>query len=147
MKQVASGEGKKADGGASQMLVEWSFINKEWSKVFLTPFVNARCHVAVTAEAKTLRTDERGDSKDIKDLYGAVGYKTDSQRRVGANAQTVLLMELGRTGRDVKWYVNTVKDRERERLARVEWDDMAQTYLFKIAGWRPKNMTPTEGEA
>ena len=138
MKQVE--QKKAADSGASEMLVEWNFINKEWSRAFLTPFVNARCHVAVTAEAKQLRTDDRGDKKDIKDLYAHVGFKPDSQRRVGANAQTALWLEQGRTGNITSWYVTTAKDRERERLVRVEWDNMAKTYLWNVAGFRPKKM-------
>lgn len=141
MKQVSAGKG--ADGGAGEMLMEWNFINKEWNRAFLTPYVNAKCHVVVTAEAKTLRTDDRGDRKDVKDLYASVGMKPDTQRRVGANSQTVLYFEQGRVGRDVQWYVTTAKERERERLTRVDWTDVdfAKVYLWDVAGWRPKKMT------
>ena len=40
--------GKASDGGNSEMLVEWAYINKVWSKAFLTPYVNARGPAAVT---------------------------------------------------------------------------------------------------
>lgn len=135
--------GKASDGGNSEMLVEWVYINKVWSKTFLTPFVNARCHVAITAEAKALRTDDKGDSKDVRDLYGGAGvaFKPDTQRRIGANAQTVLFMGMERGAGGMKWMVNTVKDRERERLWRVEWDDMATTYLRDVAGWKMTKMS------
>lgn len=131
---------KASDGGNSAMLVEWVYLNKVWSKAFLTPFVNARCHVAVTAEAKALRTDDRGDAKDVRDLYGVVGFKPDAQRRLGANAQTVMFMEQAKRGSEVYWVMTTVKDREREMVRRVEWGDFAQEYLFKVAGWRPRKM-------
>lgn len=138
IKQVENDKG--ADGGASAMLVEWAFVNKTWSATFLTPFVNARCHTIVTAEAKQVRTDDRGDSRDIRDLYGTVGMKPDSQRRIGANAQTVLYMEKAR-GRDAGWVMQTVKDREREWLERTEVEDskgFTKQYMQKVAGWRPR---------
>ena len=135
--------GKASDGGNSEMLVEWVYINKVWSKAFLTPYVNARCHVAVTAEAKPLRTDDKGDAKDVKDLYASVGMKPDSQRRLGANSQTVLLLEKARVAGGMQWIASTVKDRERDRLWRAEWTDMGMEYLKAIAGWKMTKMEET----
>lgn len=136
-------DSKGADGGSGAMLVEWTFVNKVWSKAFLTPYVNARSHVIVTAEAKTLRTDDRGDAKDIRDLYGHVGWKPDTQRRIGANSQTVVYMEPGR-GKEQVWYATTVKDREREMLVREQVEEFGKMYLRGVAGWRPEKVTEEE---
>jgi hypothetical protein len=70
--------------------------------------------------------------------------KPDSQRRLGANSQTVLLLEKARVAGGMQWICSTVKDRERDRLWRAEWTDMGMEYLKAIAGWKMTKMEETD---
>lgn len=147
VQQIA--DDKKDAAGAGAMLVEYNYVNKVWSETFLTPYVNARCHVVITAEAKEVRTDDRGDKKDIKQLYGKVMMKPDGQRRIGANSHTVLYLEQAVMGRD-GWMVSTVKDRERERLWRedVNYEERGRgletLWMKDVAGWTPTRIETGE---
>lgn len=127
-------KGDAGEGGA--VLVEYKYINKLWSEVIAAPLVNARCHVLLTAEAKEVRTDGHGDKKDIKQLYGNVGMKPDTQRRVGFNVHTIVYLEKANTTKD-EWFATTVKDRERDEvLRRVDVGaGLDRVWLKDCAGW------------
>ena len=146
VQQLKDGKGDVTGAGAT--LVEYNVVNKWWVEAFAGPFVNARCHVVVIAEAKEVRTDAfGGDKADIRKLYGKQGMKPVTQNRVGHNCQTLLYLEQEPTVKD-SWLVSTVKDRERAvRLGRVkvgyaglggeeaEAPGLDKVYLRDVAGW------------
>ena len=131
VRQVA--EKAKETQGQDAVLVEWNYINPLWNKKVATPLVNSRCHLWLTAEAKPMRTDGRVDNQ-VRQLYESVGMIPSSQKRLGHQMQTVLLFGVSKTG---EYQVTTVKDRGREKLEKVEWDDMFSVYLRKTAKWKP----------
>lgn len=141
--QVKAGK-TDAKSGATQgqdaTVIEWNFINPRWNKHFAKPITNARCHVWVTAESKPIRTDGRVDPQ-VRQLYEKVGYVPSSQKRIGHQMQTVLLLTVSKTG---QYKVTTVKDRGRTMLDDEEWDDMFAVYLRKTAGWKPAR--PQKGD-
>jgi hypothetical protein len=143
-------ENKGADGGAGATLVEWPYINAEWSQHVMTPVVNARCHVIMTAEAKSAaaRSDGKNDREVLK-LYERLGSKPASQKRWGHNMHSTILMEKGMVAG--KWTMTTVKDRDREEMKNREVGEFvvdggvkekgfASAYLWDIAGWRPRKI-------
>lgn len=130
VKQIA--DKAKATQGQDAQLIEWNYINPLWVRSVAEPFVNTPCHLYVCAAAKEIRTDGRV-KKEVSDLFGGVGYSPGTQWRLGGQMQTVLFLECTRTGR---YKMTTIKDRERERVDSVEWDNMFGDYLRKVGGWK-----------
>jgi hypothetical protein len=130
-------EEKKATAGQDATLVEWNYINPLWHRVVTEPLTWAPCHVYVTAEAGEMRSDGR-DSKQVRGMYGSIGWKPRTQKKLGFAMQTVLFMEKSATG---EYKMQTVKDREDSRgprvvWAREPWSDFFTDYLRGVAGWK-----------
>jgi hypothetical protein len=128
-------DNKGGDAGVSEMLVEWSYINKVWNDTFAKPYVNTHTHCFVMAGQKKLRTDDRGRDREAVTMYGKLGVVPATQKNVGKNSHTVVHFE--HTPIDTFIMSTVVKDRERERVERVEVGRFPMTYLMKIAGWKP----------
>jgi hypothetical protein len=131
--QIDAGKGN--DGGAGALLGEWKVINQQWKDYVLNPVVKARAHVYLAAHSKTINTER--DSPDVKSMWKGLGFKADCQKRVPSLMRTVLGLEENR-GAGGGFVVTSVKDRERELLAREQMKSMPVTYLMGVAGWKMK---------
>lgn len=131
-RQVEAGQrgGNPFDG-----MMDWPAIGRMWDK-FFDAVLNARGHVYLIAElAPIMDAGQVQDKVEVKNLYQRLGGKPKGQKQMDHVAQTVLWM-----GQTVKgdWVMTTAKDRERERMERLAWDDFGEAYLKGIAGWKPR---------
>jgi len=136
----------KADTGEAGLLIEWPFVNGQWKQHVAGRVVNARCHLYLIAEAKSIRTDGK-EAADVKGMWSPVGFKPATQKRVGFNVRTCLALEKARAGGGLRMTV--VGDRGREGRGRVEnkvvaeldKGGLAKAYLWEVAEWRPTRVT------
>lgn len=115
---------------------EWSFINPKYYGLLAERIIMPPCHLIYTALAKPLRSDGKVD-RELADMYGSLGMQPDGQKKLGPWSQSVLFLT-----RDKKGYYlnNKVKDRGRDTVEKMPWDDFAADYLVGLAGW------PDEGD-
>lgn len=74
------------------------------------------------------------DAKEIRDLFGRIGYRPQGDDNLPHMFHTVLRM----TSDGNKWYMTTVKERvveKREKMAGKEVADFVSSYLVPVAGW------------
>lgn len=133
--RVAQQNDKDADGGLDGWK-DWGVINKMYAPLY-RELLTTNCHVYMTAEADKLGEPIKGkggESKETKQLFGALGLKPKGQKRLGHIPQTVLLFTKNRSG---DWGMNTVKDRGRVEMDDVSVGDWSRDYLVNVAGWKP----------
>lgn len=134
---------RPSDGSLPASLFgDYSYINSEWYGLHNKFLVQLNCHLILTANAKEVRMDSRGD-KEVRDSYGQIGMAPDTQKRVGATTQTVVYLWSEPGG----YYMSTkIKDRGREPRAveKLAWDDFAVDYLERIALWGEETPAPVK---
>ena len=131
-------DGKAGNQEAQALLADgaWTFINAQWKKHVTELCLNPPCHLFITAEAKTLRSDGK-DQKAVRVMYDAIGAKPEGQWALGHKMKTVLFKDKTRGANPVR-RTTTVKDwgREDRMLDEDEIADFAMGYLKNVAGWR-----------
>lgn len=125
--EIAQKAGNALDGNH-----DWTYINKMFNELY-NILLNYPGHVMLTAEGAKL--DDR-DKPEIHKEFGGHGYKPKGQKRLAYIPKTVLLTTRRSSG---GWYIDTVKDRERDELAGVEVTrdegGFVDAYLVEIADW------------
>lgn len=112
---------------------DWGVINPQYFGLYKL-LLKCPGHIYWTAE-QTKISDEDDSDEETKKLYGTVGVKPKGQKRLGHMTHTVLRATKTMTG---EWQMNTIKDRGRAVMERVQVNDPAMDYFFRVAGWRPK---------
>lgn len=112
----------------------YDLANPLWRGVVTDRVKLPKCHVYMTAHAQ----DTGHDREDAitKSTYGDFGSKPQTDKNVGFDAASVVLMNKGKLPGDMRYTV--VKDwgsggGERD----VKYEDFATAWLFKRNGWRP----------
>ncbi len=120
-------------GGALDGDKDWSNINRMYRE-FAGPLIRMRGHVFLVTGIKEVETEGfRADKKDVRVLFGGLGYKPAGQKATHHTMHTVIFAQEFRTG---EWIWTTAKDREREKMLGVPATDFAMEYLVKRAGWK-----------
>ena len=125
MKTTGSGK----DTGGLKGWEDWQFINKSHRK-----FMNDLVHKCPTHKFFTAVAVPIGESADkaLKATFGAFGVKPKGQKHLAHQVHTALLLQTMRAG---EWYLNSIKDRERELHEGTELKDFVRDYLMPTAGW------------
>lgn len=123
----------KAKGTSVQELEGWKdygVINPNY-KTWMNKLVHTSpAHLYLTATVTGIReTDDKG----LKAIFQAFGLRPVGQKHMAFQVHTVLLFQMMKPG---EWYLNSVKDRERELLVGHRIKDFARDYLVKVAGWK-----------
>lgn len=140
--RVGQTEAKKT--GVQGAMIEmglYDYVNPTWRKEIVRRTKASKHHIYMTAQAGEAGKNPREDAL-TKQLYGQFGYKPRTQKELGFNAATVLL--LGKNKLGTKGNYSVVKDwgRSTKELQRdVDYDSFAGDFLFKVAGWRPGRPT------
>lgn len=118
----------------------WGVINKMYGG-FMDYVMRWRGHVLCCAPMTEVRVPDRmgkgGDTQEIRDLFGRVGFKPQGQKDLPHMFHTVLFMQAAGTAAKPEWRVQSIKDRERPLLKGDRVDQFVMTYLMKVAGWKP----------
>lgn len=121
---------------AGEYGVNWQVINKMYA-AFMMEVARFPGHVYCTTPAVPVKIDTKGsgkgDSKEIVNLYGRLGFRPQGQKNLSHQFHTVLLMSDAGKG---DWRMQTAKDREREMMGGVEVGDWVVNYLVKVGGWK-----------
>lgn len=128
--------------------INWQVINKMYAD-FINPVHRWRGHLLACAPAKQLPEVPRSGNdmvaKEIRLQFGRFGYVPQGQKDLPHLFHTVLLLQESPKG----WMINTVKDRERQRLQGVQLGSsdggggngkepgFVVKYLMGVAGWKP----------
>lgn len=128
-----AGAKKTANLGALEGWKDYGVINPQYFGLYKI-LLRSPGHIYWTAE-QTKISDEDDKDEETKKLYGSSGVKPKGQKRLGHMTHTVLRLTRTQTG---DWQMNTIKDRGRATMERVDVKDPAMDYFFRVAGWRPK---------
>lgn len=132
------GQDKAKKQGTQGSLIEdglYDYVNPTWNQEVGRRTKKGRCHVYMTSQAGP--TGHPKEDQQSKSVYEQYGWKPRTNKRIGFDARTVILLGKTKTGKRT-WSV--VKDwaRESQGLPTGEqYEDLAREYLFKRAGWRP----------
>lgn len=123
----------KAKGQTAQELEGWKdygVINpqyKDWMNILTH---TSPAHLYLTATVSGIReTDDKG----LKAIFQAFGMRPVGQKHMAFAVHSVMLFQMMKPG---EWFVNSVKDRERELLVGAPLKDFTRDYLVKVAGWK-----------
>jgi len=127
----------KAYGRAVLEDMNWPLVKKEYQRLYRI-IQQWKGHLIITAEAKQVG---RGADDNDRMLYGHLGFKPSGEGSLHHMASTNLFLSHPDRNR---WVVDTVKDRNREELEKVEVDNFAMDYLKGVAGWKVKKKQTAE---
>lgn len=124
--------------GIQGVMIEYGlydFINPDWRSTVANRTKASRCHLYMTAQP----SDTGGPHEDSlsRKTYGSFGKKPRTQKALGFNAATVLLLDQDKVGNRT---FTVVKDwgRQGKDLPRdVKYNSFANDFLLKVAGWKP----------
>lgn len=123
----------RSKGSTAKELEGWKdygVINPNYKKIMNRLVHESPAHLYLTATVTGLReTDDKG----LKAIFQAFGVRPEGQKHMAFQVHTVLLFQMMRQG---EWYLNSVKDRERELLSGEQINDFTRDYLVKVAGWK-----------
>jgi len=123
----------KAKGTSVQELEGWKdygVINPVY-RTWMNELVHTSpAHLYLTATTAGIReTDDKG----LKQIFQAFGVRPVGQKHMAFQVHTVLLFQMMKQN---EWFLNSVKDRERELLVGTRVNDFTRDYLVKVAGWK-----------
>lgn len=121
-------EAGKKNSPAFEGFTDWPVINKQYN-ILYNLILNAPGHVILTAETQPLIEEPA----ETVATFGAHGVKPKGQKRLHHIPHTVLLFRRRNDG----WVIDTVKDRNRAILQGEKNNGFVDTYLRKVAGWKP----------
>lgn len=107
----------------------WPIINKQYQQKFYKLFRQWRGHSILVCEAAAVRRD--ADEQEKRE-FGFIGMKPKGQNSIGYVGATNVFLE--HSGKDT-WRFTTTKDRGRQLVEKMVFDDFAKDYLVDIAGW------------
>jgi hypothetical protein len=109
-------------------LMQWPTINKYYA-TFYRELMRWRGNFILTAEVAEVGSR---DKEDVSQVFGYLGVKPKGQGRLHHVASTNLLLT---TRNKDTWVMTAAKDREREKVQRVDFENFAVDYLADVAGW------------
>lgn len=109
--------------------VPWQIIKKEYSAKVTRPLRRWMGNLILTAEAKEIG---KKDDDQVKSWFKTVGVKPAGEGRLPYIPSSLIYLEKNAAG---KFKMTTVKDRNRESVERMEFDDFGVDYLMNVAGW------------
>lgn len=137
MRMEKSGDGEKAkrQGTIGSLMEEglYDYVNPEWHLHVSRPMKGTKAHLYGTAQATTINPR---DGADIRGTYDSYGLKPRTQKKVGNNVGTVVLLGKTKVG---KRQLSVVKNWGREQEGEVRdqaYEDLSKVLLFAY-GWRP----------
>lgn len=117
---------------ADQM--QWSIINKKFTRGFYRHLHRWASHAIVIAEAKPVGKKEQNE--EIIAQFKVHGAQPSGQKELPyVMATNVLCLDRGNRGGRPVWAITTTKDRGREKQDKMELDEFAIDYLVDIGGW------------
>lgn len=142
---------EKNETGGLDGWKDYSVINAEYREHIMAFLITPPCHLLVTAEQAEITSGQiKGkdiEDREVKAMYGGIGYKARGQKRMGHNMQTVLQLRRGARG---DYSVYTVKDRGGREFWKgqdVTGRGFGDWYLEETAGWvekaTPDSTSPT----
>jgi hypothetical protein len=97
---------------------DWEVIKKLYGQFFNRLYGRMQCHVYVTAMQREVRGDYHPDDLDTRRLYGPLGVLPKGEKQLPHKFDTVV--HCGVHPGEGKWYLTTIKDRERSLIDEVE---------------------------
>lgn len=134
--RVGQAEAKKT--GVQGSLIEqglYDYVNPTWRKEVVRRTKVSKCHLYMTAQAGP--TGNPREDKLTKQLYGDYGFKPRTQKEIGFNAATVLLLDRNKMGKGVMTMVKSWGFDSKEWPREKVYEGLAAAWLFKCQGWRP----------
>lgn len=112
----------------------YDLANPTWRKV-MKQVKLPKCHVYMTAHAQ----DTGHDREDAltKSLYRKFGHKPQTEKSVGFDAATVVLMGKSKLGKREMTLVKNWGEQGGDGARDKPYDDFGMEFLFKTQGWRP----------
>lgn len=115
----------------------WGMINRLYQSVMMT-ILRFPGHIFAIAPAVEVaepnQSGKGGDTIELRQLFNRFKVKPAGQKNLGFQFHTILLM---REKSKDSWIMDTVRDRNREKLTNQDVTDFSLNYLLKVAGWRP----------
>ena len=115
----------------------WGMINKMYQRAIMS-ILRFPGHILAVAPAEQVSEPNQqgkgGDSIELRNLFNRFKLKPSGQKNLAFQFHTILLM---REKSKDNWIMDTVRDRNRERLTNTTVTDFSLNYLMKVAGWRP----------
>ena len=108
---------------------DWSVINRVYKSWANKVFFRNQAQLYVTAQAEPVKDT---DDRQIKAIFSQAGQRPKSQKQLGYQVHSILMMRSFRPG-DIT--MTTVKDRERVPVEGQPLADFTTDYLIKVAGW------------
>lgn len=109
--------------------MNWQIINRTYSERMYKALRKWKGHLILVAEAKAT---SRNDDDEQTELFGHLGLKPAGQGRLHHVASTNIM--LAKAGHGI-YKMSTAKDRNRDEMERVQFDNFALDYLRDVAGW------------
>ncbi len=109
--------------------MNWPIVNRVWTDKVLKPLRKWKGHLLLVCEAQQTG---RNDDDEARDLFGHLGLKPAGQKRNHHIASTNILLSKSGHG---EYRMTTAKDRNREDMEKVAFEDFALDYLRDVAGW------------
>jgi hypothetical protein len=119
----------KASGQPLDGWKDWSVINRNYREWQTSLVKKTPGHKFWTANPAAVGDN---DDKAVRATFGAYGVKPKGQKELGHLPHTVLLFQSIKPGEVM---MTTIKDREREPLELVKFDNFVLDYLVKLGGW------------
>lgn len=108
---------------------DWQVINAEYAES-VNVILNFPGHVIACASMSAV--DRKNDDATTLNVFGRYGFKPEGQKNTAHLFHSVIALEQGAYS---GWTMTTVKDREREQMAKVPVNDFVVDYLVKRGGW------------
>lgn len=107
---------------------DWKVINARYFDFRDMMFKDPPCNIYATATWKEL--DKKENEHNLT-FYGKIGYKPEGQKDLDRQMDTIICSRYD----GERWYMTSIKDRERVKMRSQEVTDFATQYLIPYGGW------------
>ncbi len=135
---------RKSLGGGAKLeafkgWTDWTVINKLYQDFINRVTYDLSCNIFLTAKASKYNSSQ-DDEPSLRDSFSVVGFKPEGEKRNAYRVHTVLYFNHDAFG----YYVTTVKDRGRQQLRGMAFNNFANLYDDVINN---KEIKPVESES